>query len=276
MLINLIKWLIIIAIGIIFIKLYFKHFERRSIYFPSHDMDVNPGMIGLAYEDIYFETEDRIKLNAWYIPAKNPIATLLFCHGNAGNISHRLESIRVFNELNLNVFIFDYRGYGKSKGRISEEGSYCDAKAAYYYILSHIEQDKNKIVLFGKSLGAAVAIDLASKVDAKALISESGFTSVIKIGQEVYPFLPVKWFCTIKYDSLSKIKTIHIPKLIIHSKNDEMIPFHHGKELFDAAHEPKEFYILTGLHNDSFFVDEAGYKQRIKDFLEKYLMASEI
>jgi hypothetical protein len=268
---NLIKWLIIIGIGIIFIKFYFRYFERASIYFPSHDMASHPGMIGLTYEDIYFDTEDKIKLNAWYIPAKNPIATLLFCHGNAGNISHRLDSIRIFNELNLNVFIFDYRGYGKSKGKISEQGSYIDAKAAYDYILSHFEQDKNKIVIFGRSLGAAIAIDLATMVKAGALISESCFTSIERIGKEIYPFLPVKWLCTIKYDSLSKIKTISIPKLIIHSKNDEMIPFHHGKELFDAAKEPKQFYILTGSHNDSFLINETEYKQRIKNFLELYL-----
>jgi len=271
MMVNLIKWLIIIAIGILFIKLYFKYFERRAIYFPSYNMNSNPSMIGLAYQDIYFDTEDGVKLNAWYIPAKNPMATLLFCHGNGGNISHRLESIRLFNELNLNVFIFDYRGYGRSKGNITEQGSYLDVKAAYNYILSHIEQDKNKIVIFGKSLGGAIAIDLAAKVEAAALISESCFTSVIRIAQEIYPFLPVKWLCTIKYDSLSKIKTIPIPKLIIHSKNDEIVPFHHGKELFDAAQEPKEFYALTGLHNDSFSVDEVGYKQRIKEFLERYL-----
>ena len=250
---------------------YLKYFERKGIYHPSKEIELTPIDIGLKYNDVFFNTDDGLKLNGWFIPVENPRGTLLFCHGNAGNISHRIEIIKVFNKLDLNVFIFDYRGYGRSQGNPTEDGLYRDALAAYKYLLSRKNIDKDSIVIYGKSIGANVCIDLASKVKAGVLISESGFSSAYDMARKLFPYFPVKRIITIKYDALTKIKNIPIPKLIIHSKDDEIVPFELGKKLFEAASPPKEFYQIQGGHNEAFFIAREEYTVRIDNFLSKYL-----
>lgn len=263
--------LIPILIFSVFMFAYVKYFEKKDIYYPTKEIESTPIGGDLKYEDIFFNTDDGLKLNGWFVPVENPRATLLFCHGNAGNISHRIEIIKVFNELNLNVFIFDYRGYGRSQGSPSEEGLYQDAQAAYKYLLSRKNINKDAIVIYGKSIGANVAIDLASKVTVAALISESGFSSAYDMGKKLFPYLPVKWIITIKYDALAKIKNITIPKLIIHSQDDEIVPFKLGKKLFEAAPPPKEFYEMQGGHNEAFFTAMEEYSSKINNFLSNYL-----
>ena len=262
---------LLILIFFLFIFAYLRYFEKKSIYYPSKDILYNPQDAGLKYEDIFFDTEDNLRLNGWFIPAKNPRGTLLFCHGNAGNISHRVEIVEIFNKLNLNVFIFDYRGYGRSLGSPSEQGLYRDAQAAYQYLLSRNDIQKDKIVVYGKSIGANVAINLASKVNAACLISESGFTSAYDMGKKLFPYLPVKWIITTKFDAIEKIKNIKIPKLIIHSRDDEIVPFKLARRLFEAAPEPKEFYQMHGTHNEAIFISKQEYSLRLNSFLDKYL-----
>ncbi|MCK4995128.1 MAG: alpha/beta hydrolase [Candidatus Omnitrophica bacterium] len=261
--------LIPILIFSVFMFAYLKYFERKGIYYPTKEIEFTPIDAGLKYEDVFFNTDDGLKLNGWFIPAEDPRGTLLFCHGNAGNISHRIEIIKVFNKLNLNVFIFDYRGYGRSQGSPAEEGLYRDAQAAYKYVVSRKNINKGAIVIYGKSIGANVAIDLASNVTVAALISESGFSSSYDMGRELFPYLPVKWIISIKYDALTKIKNITIPKLIIHSQDDEIVPFKLGKKLFEAAPQPKEFYQMQGGHNDAFFMAMEEYSSKIDNFLSK-------
>ncbi|MBL7198047.1 MAG: alpha/beta hydrolase [Candidatus Omnitrophica bacterium] len=261
----------LILIFSILIFVYLKYFERKGIYYPTKGIEFTPTHIGLKYEDVFFNTDDGLKLNGWFIPAENPRATLLFCHGNAGNISHRIEIIEIFNKLELNVFIFDYRGYGRSQGSPSEEGLYRDAQAAYKYLLNRENIKKGAIVIYGKSIGANVAIDLASKVKPACLISESGFSSAYDMAKKLFPYLPIKWIITIKYDALTKIKNIPIPKLIIHSQDDEIIPFRLGKKLFDAAVQPKEFYQMRGGHNEAIFMAREEYGVKINNFLSRYL-----
>ncbi|MDP8216630.1 MAG: alpha/beta hydrolase [Candidatus Kaelpia imicola] len=263
--------LISILIFSVFMFAYVKYFERKGIYYPTKEIESTPMNAGLKYEDVFFNTDDGLKLNGWFIPAEDPRGTLLFCHGNAGNISHRIEIIEVFNELNLNVFIFDYRGYGRSQGSPTEEGLYRDAQAAYKYLLGRKNINKDAIVIYGKSIGANVAIDLASKVTVAVLIFESGFSSAYDMGKKLFPYLPVKWIITIKYDALAKIKNIAIPKLIIHSQDDEIVPFKLGKKLFEAAPPPKEFYQMQGGHNEAFFMAMKEYSSKINIFLSKYL-----
>ncbi|MFH1577844.1 MAG: alpha/beta hydrolase [Candidatus Omnitrophota bacterium] len=247
-----------------------KYFEKRGIYYPAYEIESKPFDIGLDYEEVFFKTEDGLNLNSWFIPAKSSRATLLFCHGNAGNISHRVEIIRIFNRLGLNVFIFDYRGYGKSQGAPGEEGLYKDARAAYDYLLSREDVDNQKIIIYGKSIGANVAINLACGVKAGVLISESGFTSAYDMGKKLFPWLPIKWIISIKYNALEKIAGIKLPKLIIHSRNDEIVPFELGKRLFEAAPEPKEFYVMQGTHNQAIFTAVEEYTARLDSFLNKY------
>jgi len=250
---------------------YLRYFEKKGIYYPTKEIESTPINVGLKYGDVFFDTDDGLKLNGWFIPAENPRGTLLFCHGNAGNISHRIEIIKIFNRLNLNVFIFDYRGYGKSQGSPTEVGLYRDTQAAYKYLLSRKNINKETIVIYGKSIGANVAIDLASKVKAAALISESGFSSAYDMGKKLFPYLPVKWIITVKYNALTKIKNIPIPKLIIHSQDDEIVPFKLGKKLFEAALAPKEFYHMRGGHNEAIFMAREEYSVQINNFLSKYL-----
>jgi fermentation-respiration switch protein FrsA (DUF1100 family) len=256
---------------LVFLILYLKYYEKKGIYFPIRKIHLTPKEMGLEFEDVYFSSSDGIKLNGWYVPAKESRTTVLFCHGNAGNISHRIEVIYLFWKLGLSVFIFDYRGYGRSQGSPSEEGLYRDAQAAYNYLIEKRSLKEESIVVYGKSIGANVAVELCSKVRPAALISESAFTSALDMGKKLFPFLPIKWFISIKYDALSMMKDITIPKLIIHSKDDRIIPFRHGRKLFEAAPEPKEFYPMRGGHNEALFLAEKDFVKKIDLFLQKYL-----
>jgi fermentation-respiration switch protein FrsA (DUF1100 family) len=263
---------LIFSLIIIFLFiLYMRFFEKRTIFYPSKIIEFNPSGVGLEYEDVFFNTQDGIALHGWFIPARDAFATVLHCHGNAGNISHRVELARLFNERKMNFFIFDYRGFGKSKGSPGEKGTYLDAQAAYGYLVKTKDIPPERLVVYGKSLGAAIAIDLATKVKAAALISESGFTSTTNLAMDVYKFIPLWLFVTQKYDSIVKIGRINIPKLIIHSQNDEIIPFSHGKKLFEKASEPKEMYIMQGGHNDAFYIYSDKCMQKIEDFLRRHV-----
>jgi len=263
----MIKNIIIIFILAIFALGYLRHFEHRSLYFPTKEIECLPSVINLSYEDVYVDTDDGIKLHAWFIPAKDSKYTLLFCHGNGGNISHRIEKIDILNKLGLNVFIFDYRGYGKSTGRPSEQGFYKDTETIYNYLVSKRRIDPEDIILYGESLGGAVAVDLATGKKVKALITESTFTSTKDVARELYPLFPafILWS---KFDSFAKIKEINIPKLIMHSKDDDIIPFSQSIKLFDQAPEPKKHITLTGSHNDCFLDSGALYASGIHDFLK--------
>jgi len=173
--------------------------------------------------------------------------------------------------LGLNVFIFDYRGYGRSQGSPSEDGLYRDAQSAYKYLIEKRNLKEESIVVYGKSIGANVAVELCSKIRPAALISESAFTSALEMGKKLFPFLPLKWLISIKFDALSKIKNITVPKLIIHSEDDRIIPFKHGRKLFEAAPEPKEFYPMRGGHNEALFLARKDFISKVDDFFKKYL-----
>ena len=199
------------------------------------------------------------------------IGTVLFFHGNAGNISHRLDSIVIFHRLGLNVFIIDYRGYGQSEGKITEKGTYRDAEAAWNY-LNHTQGISGKqIIIFGRSLGASIAGWLANKHTPAALIIESGFTSVAAMGQRFYPFLPVRWLTRFKYDTKQYVKNVSCPVLVAHSIDDEIIPYEEGREIFQAAPGPKQFLEMQGGHNDGFVVSGAVYVEGIKSFINESL-----
>jgi fermentation-respiration switch protein FrsA (DUF1100 family) len=261
---------LLLFLFLILFILFLKYYEKKGIYFPAKNIDLTPEDIGLEYKDVFFLSSDGTELNGWFVQADESGLTLLFCHGNAGNISHRIELIDMFHKLGLNVFIFDYRGYGRSQGSPSEDGLHSDAYAAYNYLIDDQDIDEGSIVVYGKSLGANVSVELCSKVRPAALISESAFTSALDMGKKLFPFLPIKWLITVKYDAISKIKSITVPKLFIHSEDDEIIPFQHGKRLFEAAPEPKEFYPMRGGHNDAVFLAQKEFAARIDKFLQEY------
>ncbi|MBT3046699.1 MAG: alpha/beta hydrolase [Candidatus Thiodiazotropha sp.] len=234
---------------------------------PGRELGATPERLGLGYENVTLVTEDRVKLDGWYIPHQAPRATLLFFHGNAGNISHRLESIALFNSLGLSVLAIDYRGYGRSEGRPSEKGIYRDAETAWRYLREERGIPGHQILLFGRSLGGAVAAYLAAKQTALGVVLESTFTSVPDMAAELYPWLPVRWLTRYHYDSVERMAAIRIPVMIIHSRDDEIIPFDHGRMLYDRAAEPKRFLELSGDHNYGFMQNIDRYRDHWDDFI---------
>lgn len=245
-------------------------FQPRFIYFPQSEIDYTPDMAGLPYEDIYFKTEDNVLLNGWFIPVENAKNTLLFFHGNGGNISHRLESLKIFHEIGLSVFIIDYRGYGQSQGTSSEQGTYRDAEAAWRFLTETRGISDEDIIIFGRSMGGAVATWLASRYTPNLLILESTFTSIADVAKHYYPYLPTHLLVRIKYASVDRIEDIHRPILIAHSQTDEIIPYKYGRALFEKAQAPKIFLELKGGHNDGFITTGPSYIQGLENFIRTY------
>jgi fermentation-respiration switch protein FrsA (DUF1100 family) len=264
----------VFAIGYAVLAVALFFYQPNLLYFPdmpSRKIEATPGDIGLDFEPLTLTTRDDEQLGAWFIPANQARGVVLFCHGNAGNISHRLVSIQLFNELGLSVLIFDYRGYGQSTGKPTEKGTYRDADAAWAYLVEQRGIPAERIILFGRSLGASIAADLATRQSAAGLILESGFTSVPDVAAKLYPWLPVRWFSRYQYDTRKKLANIHSPVLIAHSRDDEIILYSNGERLYEAANEPKQFLQLRGGHNDGFFVSGKDYIQGLDSFLEMIL-----
>ncbi len=245
--------------------------QPHFIYFPEKAFFETPDQTGLSYEDVSFETTDGVKLSGWFVPSEKPKGVILFCHGNAGNISHRMASIRIFNRLGFSTFIFDYRGYGRSEGKTTEKGTYLDAEAAWLYLTGKQQVPPEEIILFGRSLGGAIAARLAQNHTPKTLLVESSFTSVPDIAANIYPFLPARLLARFDYNTGEYIKQINCPILVIHSINDDIIPFSHGRQLFEAAREPKEFLEITGTHNEGFMTSGKRYEDGLDAFLRDYL-----
>jgi fermentation-respiration switch protein FrsA (DUF1100 family) len=219
-------------------------FQPRLVYFPVKALAATPRAIGLDYEDVMLASADGTRLHGWYLPGRADAHALLFLHGNAGNISHRLDSLRIFHELGLNVLIFDYSGYGQSGGTPGEQQSYADAQLAWQYLTGTRGLAPARIVIFGRSLGAGVATWLATRTAPAALILESAFTSVPDLARKYYPIFPVRLLARIQYDNASRLPTVDCPVLIVHSRDDELIPIDHGRALFELAREPKSFLEL--------------------------------
>lgn len=264
-------WAVVILIGACSaVVLYLFLFQSRYIYFPEPDMLAEPSSIDLPFENITLETADGLKLFGWFIPSQEDRSVVLFCHGNAGNISHRLASIQIFHRLGLNVFIFDYRGYGLSEGNITEAGIYRDAEAAWHYLVEERKFAPERVIIFGRSLGGAVASWLARQTKPGALILESSFTSLAAMARSAYPYLPAKLILRPKFNTAGNLDRISCPTLIIHSRQDEIIPFSHGVNLFAIAKGPKEFLEINGGHNEGFITSGEGYTAGMKKFLFKY------
>ena len=249
-------------------------YQSKLLYLPNipgREVVDTPKAIGLAYETVMLKTEDDVQLHAWFIPADVRKATLLYCHGNAGNIGHRLHTIEIFHQLGLDVLIFDYQGYGQSEGSPSEQGTYMDAMSAWRYLTLTRRIPAQEIVVFGRSLGAAIAAWLASNTKAGAIIVESGFTSIPDIAAEIYPIFPVKLLARLEYPTQEFVKTIHMPILIVHSKHDELIPYAHGVHNYQAANDPKHFLELRGDHNTGFIDSARTYINGLKEFIQLHV-----
>ena len=243
-------WIIIGAVGILIAMMAYLYFnQERIIFLPRSDFELTPEDIGLTYEEMSIRMDDEVTVHGWYFPYGNDGPTVLFCHGNAGNISHRLETAEYLVSLGANVLLFDYRGYGKSTGHPTESGLYVDAQTCFDWLVNEKDIPPENIVLMGRSLGGAVAVELATSNDCRGLIVESSFTSVPDMAQIVYPWLPIKFIVRHKFASIDKIAEVKMPVLVLHSKADEMIPYAMGQRLYEATTAPKKFMEITGDHN---------------------------
>ena len=250
---------------------YTKVVDRYFIYFPDSEITQDPGDRGLEFEDVNFTASDGVGLHGWFVPGGDQAATTwVWFHGNAGNISNRVDNLaEVHQRLGVSVFIIDYRGYGRSEGTASEDGTYLDAEAAVAYLRSREDVDGARLVLFGRSLGCAVAAETALRTDVSALVLESGFTSIQAMAQRHYSYLPgIGRVVQTRYDCLAKVRDVRVPVMVLHGDRDEIVPHEMGRELFEAANEPKRFYTIEGAgHNDTYLAGGPAYYDALAGFL---------
>lgn len=248
--------------------MFLRWFEHSQVYQPSSKIEVTPAHLGRPFEDVTLSSSDGKTLHAWFFPAAthgvHPSNVFLICHGNGGNISHRLPLYEILLQTGAAVLAFDYRGYGQSSGRPDEEGTYRDAQAAFQW-LRRKGFAPTTIIAYGESLGGGVAGELAMRETVGGLILQSSFTSAPDLGAELFPWLPVRWICRIKYNTRAKLPKIHVPVLILHSRSDSLIQFHHAQENFAAANAPKLLIELTGDHNDG-IADPSGFLDALSRF----------
>lgn len=248
------------------VLLYIK--QPSFVFYPQKKIEVSPKDWGLDYESVKLKLEDNVKISGWYIP--HPVAekTILFFHGNGGNISHRGDSIYIFHKLKFNILIIDYAGYGESEGTVSEKSMYQSAEAAWQYLINNKNTVPESIIIFGRSLGGAVAVDLASKVKAGGLILESTFSSLRDIVEIHFSKWSKLIYLRYVFDSFDKIKKVTFPVLVIHSPDDEVIPFQLGQTLFENIESEKTFLKIQGGHNDGFMQSIGYYMPSIRRFAQ--------
>ncbi|MBD2175692.1 alpha/beta fold hydrolase [Pseudanabaena sp. FACHB-1998] len=253
--------------------------QSNLVYMPSKEVIETPETVGIKFENIRLTTNDNVNLDAWFVPARdNDLigkGVILFCHGNGGNISNRISYLPIFRELGLATFLFDYRGYGKSEGNPSEIGTYKDVEAAWKYLTQERKIPAQKIIIYGESLGGSIASYIAETTQqdpnnkAAGLILASTFTSISDRASEIYPFLPIRLLSRYAYNSIERLPNIKIPVLIMHSTEDEIIPFQHGDRNFQVANEPKKLVKLRGDHNGGFLDSLETYRKGIQEFIQK-------
>ncbi len=252
-------------------------FAEGLVFFPHRELWGNPSDRGMPWEDVYFRAADGTELHGWYVggegrgPESATKGTILFCHGNAGNISHRMDTLLILRRLGLSTFIFDYRGYGRSEGKPTEAGVYSDVEGAWRWLTGEKGIPPEQIILFGRSLGGAVAAYAAEKLSPRGLILESTFTSLADIGQAHYFFLPVRLIVGNAFNTLERLERIACPVLVAASSEDEIVPGRHGRALFEAAREPKWFLQLKGDHNQGFLTTGQAYVDGLDMFFRNVL-----
>ena len=246
--------------------------EHHFLYFPEARHAATPAAVGLAYEEVAFQATDGTQLNGWFLPGWSGAPVVLFCMGNAGNISHRLETLQMLHDLGVAVFIFNYRGYGLSKGKASEQGTYHDIAGALR-VLKNRGWSAKRIIIFGRSLGAAIGLEAALKSPPAGLIMESAFTSLAAMGRHHYPVINrlLGWLIGAKYNNLEKIAGLQSPLLLIHGEADTICPPRMAEELIARAPHDKQLFWVPGAdHNNGFIVGGESYRQRLKQTIYQW------
>ena len=248
-------------------------FDRWLAFFPTREITNTPDDLGMHFEEVYFPAADGTQLHGWFVPGRGD-DTLVWFHGNAGNISNRVYNIMLlYQHVGANLFIFDYRGYGRSDGKPSEKGMYSDGEGVLEYLRSRDDIDHDRLVLFGRSLGGCIVAELAMGHRVKAVIIESSFTSVDAMARYNRPaiafFVPSRLLVKSRFDSIKKMPRIHSPVMIVHGDKDVTVPIQMGRELFDAANEPKRFYEIRGAtHDDTHIVGGEAYFKALREFID--------
>jgi fermentation-respiration switch protein FrsA (DUF1100 family) len=237
------------------------------IFYPLSKIEQTPQDWDMQYEPVKITMPDGVTLSAWYLPHPQAKKTVLFFHGNGGNISYRGDSLYIFNKLGLNTLIIDYPGYGESEGTPSEKSLYQSADAAWHYLVDDKKLSSKDIIIFGRSLGGAVAADLASRVEASGLIMESTFSSTRDIVDMAFPLLTHLIYLRYSFNTISKIKNINVPILMIHSPEDDVIPFELGYKVFQKIKTRKYFVKISGNHNEGFMQSIALYMPALREFI---------
>ena len=250
--------------------LLWKKLEKRFVFFPTSVVEYTPEDVGLDYEEVFITTQDGLRLHAWHVPGTSEYTWLWF-HGNGGNIGHRVSELALLHHrLGVNLLMFDYRGYGKSEGTPSEQGTYKDARAALRYLRDRAKTPMERIVYFGHSLGSAVAVELAVAEPPLGLILVSPFASLSDMSRLVFPLLPAGWLLRNRYNSLERIAKVHRPLLVLHGDQDETVPLSQANKLFDAANPPKRIQLMPGAgHNDTFEAGGQAYWGALEQFVSE-------
>ena len=244
-------------------------FQEKLIYAPTRDVFTDPRKAhGLDFEDLELVTQDGVRIRAWYTPAENPRTVLLFCHGNGGNLAHRVDVIKGYRDLGLSSLLFDYRGYGRSEGKPSEQGTYLDAQAAWKFLVEERGIDPGRIILIGRSLGGPIAAHIAAKHQPAGLSLEAAATSAVEAGQQMFPFLPVSLLLRHRYDTVAWLQKVTCPVMISHGIRDRVIRFSHGKRLYELAREPKRFLELHGDHLEAHLDGTPDYPEALSRFVD--------
>ncbi len=262
--------IVIVLVTLVVLILLVRLFEGSFIYFPTKYPTGrwDASFYGLDVQDVYLSTRDGVRIHGWFIPAEDATHTVILFHGNGGNLTDRIEKLALLHSLNVSVLAIDYRGYGRSEGRPAEAGLYTDADAAYDYLCREQDLEPGSIVLYGESLGGAVAVDLASRKPVGAVILESTFTSAKDMARRSMPFLPPELYLRTKLDSVGKIADIGAPLLLMHGMRDSTVPPQHAQRLYNAANEPKTLVLISrAQHNDVFTVGGEEYVNAVRRFI---------
>lgn len=268
MLLNL---FILLAIAYLALVLSVYLGQSRLVYFPDKQLSNTPAIFGVNYSSVSIATADGETLHGWWVPVPDATGTVLFFHGNAGNISHRINYLTMFKQLGYNTLLFDYRGYGESSGTPSESGTYLDAQAAWQHLIVTQKIVPEQMVLFGESLGGPIAAWLAAREKPGLLVLASTFTAVSDLATQIYPFLPVRWINRFEYNTLESLQSVTCPVFIAHSPQDEIVPFQHGQRLFQTVSGPKQFLTLQGGHNNGFIFMQPAWQKALGAFMDEHL-----
>ena len=262
---------VLAVVGYVLAAAYLYFFQEQFVYRPSTRIEATPASVGMYYEEVALVASDGVRLTGWYLPLADARGTVLFCHGNAGNISHLLAVAKDAHRLGLGILLFDYRGYGQSEGTPSEEGTHRDAEAAWNYLVQEAGLAPDQIAIIGRSLGGPIAARLARDKTPAALFLEETFTSIPELGRELYPIFPVDLLARYEYPTLEYLKQVQCPVLVSHSRDDRFIVFAHGQRLYEAASQPKAFTVMRGGHSSAFSEDAATYEAGVEAFFKEVL-----